>query len=61
MKNTSLSKVLLATLVLLTLQFKVFAQIPTAGLIGYWDFSGDANDVSGNGLNGVVNSANVTV
>jgi len=35
----------------------VFAQIPTSGLVGYWPFSGNANDASGNGNNGTVNGA----
>ncbi len=29
-------------------------QIPTAGLIGYWPFNGNANDMSGNGNNGTL-------
>lgn len=36
------------------------AQIPTNGLIGYWPFSGNANDMSGNGNNGTVNGATLT-
>lgn len=35
----------------------LFAQIPTAGLVGYWPFNGNANDASGNGNNGNVNGA----
>ena len=27
------------------------------GLVAYWDFSGDANDLSGNGLDGTINGA----
>ena len=30
------------------------------GLVGYWPFCGNANDESGNGLNGVVNGATLT-
>ena len=30
------------------------------GLVGYWPFCGNANDQSGNGLNGVVNGATLT-
>lgn len=30
------------------------------GLVGYWDFDGNANDKSGNGNNGVVNGATLT-
>ncbi len=32
----------------------------TNGLVGYWPFCGNANDQSGNGLNGVVNGATLT-
>ncbi len=38
----------------------VFAQIPTSGLIGYWPFTGNANDISGNTHNGVVYGATLT-
>lgn len=31
--------------------------IPSRGLVGWWPFNGNANDESGNGLNGVVNGA----
>lgn len=37
------------------------SQIPTNGLVGYWPFSGNANDSSGNNLNGTVNGAVLTV
>ncbi len=30
------------------------AQIPTAGLVGYWPFNGNANDMSGNGNHGIL-------
>jgi hypothetical protein len=34
--------------------------VPTTGLVGYWPFSGNANDESGNGNNGTVNGAALT-
>jgi uncharacterized protein (TIGR02145 family) len=34
--------------------------LPTTGLVGYWPFCGNANDVSGNGNNGTVNGATLT-
>ena len=41
-----------------------FAQVPnyvpTNGLMGYWTFSGNANDISGNSHNGAVNGATLT-
>jgi hypothetical protein len=49
---------------LLALAFNSFAQIPsyvpTNGLVGYWPFTGNANDVSGNGNNGTVSGATLT-
>jgi hypothetical protein len=44
-----------------TLTAQVPSYVPTDGLVGYWPFSGNANDVSGNNRNGVVNSVNSTV
>ncbi len=32
----------------------VTAQIPTSGLVGYWPFNGNANDMSGNGNHGIL-------
>ena len=34
----------------------IVAQIPADGLLGYWSFSGNANDESGNGHHGTVHS-----
>lgn len=34
--------------------------VPTNGLVGYWPFNGNANDLSGNGYNGTVNGALLT-
>jgi len=38
----------------------LFAQIPTNGLVGYWPFNGNANDLSGNNLNGSVYGATLS-
>jgi hypothetical protein len=42
-----------------------FAQVPTyvptTGLVGWWPFNGNANDESGNGNNGTVNGATLTI
>jgi len=35
-------------------------QIPTQGLVGWWPFSGNANDESGNGNNGIATNAVLT-
>jgi hypothetical protein len=34
--------------------------VPTNGLVGWWSFDGNANDVSGNGNTGIVNGAVLT-
>jgi len=44
----------------LAFSINAFAQVPTNGLIGYWPFSGNANDISGNAYNGTVNGATLT-
>lgn len=50
------------TLLLLFTTSVFFCQVPSYlpinGLVGYWPFEGNANDVSGNGNNGVLNSGN---
>jgi hypothetical protein len=42
----------------------IYTQIPINfpknGLVGYWPFSGNANDISGNGNNGIVNGARLS-
>jgi hypothetical protein len=36
------------------------AQIPTNGLVAFYPFTGNANDISGNGLNGSITGATLT-
>jgi hypothetical protein len=43
-----------------TLVAQVPPYVPTNGLVGYWPFSGNANDASGNVNNGTVNGATLT-
>ncbi len=50
----------LITLVLLALTINAVAQIPTTGLVGYWPFTGNASDGSGNNNNGINNGASLT-
>ncbi len=38
----------------------LISQIPTASLVAYYPFCGNANDFSGNGLNGTVNGATLS-
>jgi hypothetical protein len=47
-------------LVALITNAQVPSYVPTNGLVGYWPFNGNANDVSGNGNNGTVNGATLT-
>ena len=46
------------------ISFQILAQVPnyvpTNGLVGWWPFTGNANDESGNGNNGTVNGATLT-
>lgn len=48
----------------LLLSLKAFCQppayVPTLGLVGFWPFTGNAADVSGNGNNGVVTGASLS-
>ncbi|MBP6455162.1 MAG: gliding motility-associated C-terminal domain-containing protein [Chitinophagaceae bacterium] len=56
MKKSSL----LFVLIFIVLQ-SIHAQVNlTQGLVGHWNFIGNANDVSGNNNNGTVNGANLT-
>jgi hypothetical protein len=48
------------SLVALFVMNSIFGQVPTDGLVAHYPFSGDANDASGNGLNGIVNGAILT-
>ena len=47
-------------LVALITNAQVPSYVPTNGLVGYWPFNGNANDVSGNGNNGTLNGATLT-
>ena len=40
---------------------QVPSYVPTNGLVGFWPFNGNANDESGNGNNGTVNGATLTI
>ena len=56
MKKNLLTLLAITLMIATTIQ----AQIPTNGLVAYYPFSGNANDVSGNGNNGTVNGAILT-
>jgi hypothetical protein len=63
MKKKSLLMTAVATLGLTaaTMAQSVPSYVPTNGLVGWWPFNGNANDESGNGNNGTVNGATLTV
>jgi hypothetical protein len=57
-------KFTITTLLLLitTISFaQIPSYVPSNGLVGWWPFNGNANDESGNGNNGTVNGATLTV
>ena len=57
MKNKLLLLFMVFTLFTQIINAQVPSYVPANGLVGYWPFNGNANDVSGNGYNGVVNGA----
>jgi hypothetical protein len=60
MKNKLLFFTIGLVLSIQTLFAQIPSFVPTNGLIGYWPFNENANDVSGNGNNGTVNGATLT-
>lgn len=61
MKNKLLLLALGIALSTQTLLAQVPSYVPTNGLVGYWPFNGNANDESGNGNNGTVNGATLSL
>jgi hypothetical protein len=49
-----------STPIVLGVNNSILATILQNGLVGYWPFNSNANDMSGNGINGTVNGAVVT-
>jgi hypothetical protein len=61
MKKTNIFlQLVVASFISLQAFAQVPSYVPTNGLVGYWPFSGNANDASGNGNNGTVNGATLT-
>jgi hypothetical protein len=60
MKKTILFLVMAIALTTQTIFAQVPSYVPSDGLVGYWPFNGNANDVSGNGNNGTNNGATLT-
>ena len=54
--------ILLFSVLFTTISFaQVPSYVPANGLVGWWPFNGNANDESGNGNNGTVNGATLTI
>ncbi|MFN5294693.1 MAG: LamG domain-containing protein [Flavobacteriales bacterium] len=51
----------LFTIVCSTVTAQLPSYLPSDGLVGWWPFNGNANDESGNGNDGVVNGATLSV
>jgi hypothetical protein len=56
-----ITTIILAVLFTANLMAQVPNYVPTNGLDGWYSFTGNANDESGNGNNGVVNGATLTI
>ena len=59
MKNLLMTTIAIFGLAIIT-GAQVPSYVPNNGLVGWWPFNGNANDVSGNGNNGTVNGAILT-
>jgi hypothetical protein len=59
-KNLLMTAVAIFGLATITMAQTVPSYVPTTGLVGWWPFTGNANDESGNGNNGTVNGAVLT-
>jgi hypothetical protein len=59
-----MKKIIFSVLSLFSLNFAISqnlpSEIPSSGLFGYWGFSGNANDLSGNNYHGLTNSTTLT-
>ena len=56
-----LTTIILAVIYTVNLMAQVPSYVPTNGLVGWWPFTGNANDSSGNGNNGTVLNANLSL
>lgn len=55
-----MKKILISMMLSVLIGLSASAQIPTNGLVAYYPFNGNANDVSGNNNNGTVHGATLT-
>ena len=58
-KNLLMTAIAIFGLATITMA-QVPSYVPTTGLVGWWPFTGNANDLSVNGNNGTVNGASLT-
>jgi hypothetical protein len=59
-KNLLMTAIAIFGLATITVSQTVPSYVPTTGLVGWWPFTGNANDESGNGNNGSVSGALLT-
>ena len=60
MKTKKLFKIILLLLFSININAQVPPYVPTNGLVGWWPFTGNASDLSGNGNNGINGGASLT-
>ena len=60
MKSLLLTIAAIVSITAITIAQNVPSYVPTDGLVGWWPFSGNANDESGNGNDGAVYGASLT-
>jgi hypothetical protein len=60
MKNLLITAIAIFLLAKIT-SAQVPSYVPSNGLVGWWPFNGNANDESGNGNNGTVNGASLSI
>ena len=60
MKTKKIFQIILLLLFRININAQIPPYVPTNGLVGWWPFTGNANDLSGNGNNGTNNGATLT-
>ena len=60
MKNKLLLVAMGFALITQMISAQIPSYVPTNGLVGYWPFNGNANDINTNAYNGTVNGATIT-
>jgi hypothetical protein len=60
-KNLLMTTIAIFGLATISIAQTIPSYVPTSGLVGWWPFSGNANDSSGNNNNGTVMGATLTI